>query len=125
MRKVTNELDSTNRAWGDGWISGVLGLFLSIAGLSTVFCFCFPTLLTVPDAWAVYVKTDALIRGLLLLVLISAFILGVISIVLRDNKTLGFCTLGITMLASLMGGSQATAKTDEVHLVYLGLDFFC
>lgn len=124
MRKVANELDSTNRAWGDGWISGVLGLFLSIAGLSTVFCFCFPTLLTVPDAWAVYVKTDALIRGLLLLVLISAFILGVISIVLRDNKTLGFCTLGITMLASLMGGSQATAKTDEVHLVYLGLDFF-
>jgi len=124
MAKIASELDSTDRKFGSGWISGVLGFFLAVVGLSTVVCYSYPYTFTVPDAWAVYAKNDAIIRAVLHLVLITAFLLGITSIVLRNRKTLGFTTLMLVLVASLMGGSEATAKTAKDSVVYLGLDFF-
>src|SRR5688572_4574369 len=34
--------------FGSGWISGVLSVALGLAGLGAVFCFHFPSLLTMP-----------------------------------------------------------------------------
>jgi sterol desaturase/sphingolipid hydroxylase (fatty acid hydroxylase superfamily) len=124
MGKLTSELDSVDRKFGSGWISGTLGFFLAVAGFCTVLCYSFPDLLTVEEAWATYAKNDRLIRLLLHVVLITAFLLGIISVILRNRKTLGFVTLGIVLMASLMGGSEATARTDGTGAFYLGLDFF-
>ena len=125
MGKLTNELDSQDRRFGTGWISGVVGLFLAIAGFATVLCFCFPQLLTVEDVRGMYDTFNTnLIRIGLHAVLVSAFMLGIISVVLRRQKVLGFTTVLLVLAASLLGGSQASTKVNIESDIYFGLDFF-
>ncbi len=119
---ITNEIDSQHRRLGSGWISGFLGLILAIAGLGTVLCCCFPQLLTVADAREYY--NMGLIRLVLHGVLLTAFVLGLLSAILRKNKTLGFVTVTLVMIATLLGGSQASTKLTIESDVYFGLDFF-
>ena len=73
MTNLFQELDSPDRKFGSGWISGVLGLFLAIAGLATVFCFLFPQIFTVEEARSFYAKYYIAIRILLSAALIAAF----------------------------------------------------
>lgn len=122
MNRLTEELDSPNRRFGTGWISGVLGLILAVIGLGTVLCFCFPQLLTVADAREYY--NTGLIRLALHAVLVVAFLLGVTSVVLRKQKTLGFGTVILVLIASLLGGSQASTSLNVQSDIYFGLDFF-
>ena len=118
------EVDSENRSFGSGWLSGFLGLALAIAGLATVLCFWYPQWLTVQDAREFYTNHEQTIRVALSLVLIIAFLLGMISTILRQQKVLGFTTVTLVLIATLMGGSRATAKHELTSDVYLGLDFF-
>ena len=53
MKSVLREVDSEDRKFGSGWLSGFLGLVMSLAGLATVLCFWYPQWLTVQDAHAV------------------------------------------------------------------------
>ena len=124
MGKLINELDSENRQFGTGWISGVAGLLLAIAALATVLCFWYPQWLTVQQMRDFYVNNDLLVRGILLGGLVLAFVLGIISAALRPQKILGFAAVSIVLVASLMGGSQASMKYDTASEYYLGLDFF-
>jgi sterol desaturase/sphingolipid hydroxylase (fatty acid hydroxylase superfamily) len=124
MNFFTEELDSENRKFGTGWLSGFLGLVLALVGLAIVLCFWFPGILTVENTRGFYGENVHLVRGLLHLVLISAFLLGLLSSVLRPRKILGFTTIAIVLAATLMGGSQATAKTQLTSDAYFGLDFF-
>ena len=124
MKKLINEIDSDTRQFGTGWISGFLGLALALLGLTTVLCLWYPTWLTVEGTREFYSENLTAIRIALQLVLICAFVLGTISAMLRSSKLLGFSTVSIVLLASLMGGSQATAKTVRGGDIYLGVDFF-
>ena len=124
MKSVLREVDSENRSFGSGWLSGFLGLALAIAGLATVLCFWYPQWLTVQDAREFYANHEQTIRVALSLVLIIAFLLGMISTTLRQQKVLGFTTVTLVLIATLMGGSRATAKHELTSDVYLGLDFF-
>ncbi len=124
MKSVLREVDSENRKFGSGWVSGFLGLALAIAGLATVLCFWYPQWLTVQDAREFYTNHEQSIRVVLSLVLIIAFLLGMISTILRRQKVLGFATVTLVLIATLMGGSRATAKHELTSDVYLGMDFF-
>ena len=124
MNNLLNEIDSDKRKFGTGWISGFIGLALALLGLATVLCFWYPTWLTVQDTREFYGQHLTAIRIVLQLVLISAFVLGITSAMLRTSWMLGFTTVSIVLLATLMGGSQATAKTVAGGDIYLGLDFF-
>lgn len=124
MNRITEDLGSENRSFGTGWISGVLALMLSIVGLMTVLCFRYPQVFTVADAREVYADNIGLIRLLLHLVLIAAFLLAVLSVVLRKQKTLGFTSLAIVLAASLLGGSNASQRFGGDSDYYLGVDFF-
>src|SRR2546425_4016026 len=73
--------------FGSGWISGVLSATLGTMGFGGVLCLLFPSLLTSPELRAIYPMS--LVRGLIHFTLLSAFLLGVISVVLRPNKVLG------------------------------------
>ena len=66
--------------FGQGFISGVIGVVLGALGLGAVLCLRFRALLTTPDARAIY-PMDAL-RFLIHLVLVGSFCLGALSIVL-------------------------------------------
>ena len=124
MNKVAKELDSDERYFGSGWISGIAGLFLAIAGVMIVSCFCFPSFLTVAATRQFYIDNHLLIRGLLSLILIGSFLLGLLSAVLRNQKTLGFTTVSIVMIATLMGGANANPIIQGEGRIYLGVDFF-
>jgi sterol desaturase/sphingolipid hydroxylase (fatty acid hydroxylase superfamily) len=124
MTKLRQELESSkeDRHLGSGWISGTLALVLSIAGLGAVLCLRYPQLLTVPEARSAY--PERLIRLLVHLVLISSFILAIVSIVLRRQKVLGFTAIGLVFVAVAFGGSQVDSRTNLAGDAYFGLDWF-
>ena len=110
------------RRLGSGWVSGVLALTLALLGLGAVLCLRYPSLLTLADARRYY--NVGLIRLAVHLVLIAGFILGILSIILRQEKVLGFTALGSILLATVLGGSGATNRLDLDSELYLGLDWF-
>lgn len=125
MTALREDLEShaPDRTFGSGWISGVLALVLALVGLGTVLCLRYPDWLTVADARAYY--NVALIRLALHAVLIAAFVLGIISIVLRRQKVLGFSALTIVLVATVLGGSRAANQLANIDSdAYLGLDWF-
>jgi len=87
-----------------------------------VLCLRYPELLTVPEAHALY--DVGLIRLALHVVLIAGFALGVLSIVLRKEKVLGFTALACILTAVVLGGSRAQNRLELESDVYLGLDWF-
>ncbi len=112
---------SVARHIGSGWLSGVLSVTLGALGLGGVFCFLYPEILTTPEV------RNAIplpyLRALLHLVLVSAFVLGLTSIVLRHSKLMGGAGLALATLAVLLGGSTIPGR--DVHQQnYLGLDWF-
>src|SRR5690606_26093563 len=122
MTALREDLESPDRQFGSGWISGVLALILAIAGLGAVLCLRYPELLTVPEARDIY--NVALIRLALFAGLLTAFVLAIVSIVLRRQKVLGFSAITLVLIATALGGSQAQDRINVHSDVYLGLDWF-
>jgi len=108
--------------FGSGWVSGLLGAICGVLGLGAVLCFRFPWLLTTPEARALYPLP--LVRGLLHVVLVSGFLLGIVSLSLRRNKLLGAIGVIATMAAALLGGSQVPLEQEFESGPFLGLDWF-
>jgi sterol desaturase/sphingolipid hydroxylase (fatty acid hydroxylase superfamily) len=108
--------------WGTGWLSGLLGAILGLLGLGAVLCFRFPDWLTVPEARALY--PVPLVRVVLHAVLVSGFLLGVLSLTLRRNKALGIVAVAATLVAALLGGSQVPLDDELQAGPVLGLDWF-
>lgn len=110
--------------FGSGWISGVLAVLLAGTGLGAVVCFLFWDVLTMVEAREHYAVYLPYIRGLVHVVLVAGFLLGVTSIALRLNKTLGLVACLLVLVAALLGGSQVELADREGKPVYLGLDYF-
>ena len=108
--------------FGSGWISGTLSMVLGVIGLGAVLCFHFPWLLTMPDLRGHY--PVPYVRALLHLVLVSAFLLGVVSVCLRRRKVLGMSGIGLTLAAALLGGSRVPLDGEMNDGPFLGLDWF-
>ncbi len=107
--------------FGKGWISGTASVSLAVIGLSAVFCFHFPSYLTIPSVREYY--PVSWIRLALHIVLVSAFLLGLTSVMLRQNKTLGMLGMGIVAVAALLGGSRVQLDESLKDDYYLGLDY--
>jgi sterol desaturase/sphingolipid hydroxylase (fatty acid hydroxylase superfamily) len=110
------------RRFGSGWISGVLSIALGILGLGAVLCFHFPSLLTFPELRSLYPLP--LVRAILHVVLVSAFLLGVLSVTLRRQWVLGGVGMGLTLVAALLGGSRVPIDGELTKGPFLGLDWF-
>ncbi len=115
-------MSHSSRAFGSGWLSGILSVALGVIGLGAVFCFHFPSLLTVPELRELY--PVPFIRALLHLVLVSSFIAGVISVCLRRRKVLGMAGISLTLVAALLGGSRVPVDGELQTGPFLGLDWF-
>jgi lathosterol oxidase len=111
-----------SKAFGSGWLSGVLSVALGAIGLGAVFCFHYPSLLTMPELRALY--PVPFIRALLHLVLVSSFIAGVVSVCLRRRKILGMVGISLTLIAALLGGSRVPLDGELQNGPFLGLDWF-
>jgi lathosterol oxidase len=64
------------------------------------------------------------IRALLHLILVSSFVLGVVSLMLRQSKAAGLSGIALTLIAALMGGSQVQIDGEMRDGPFLGLDWF-
>ena len=121
-------LDSTAPAedepkhFGTGWMSGVLSVLLGFIGLLAVFCFHYPQLLTMPELRELY--PVPYIRALLQLILVASFGLGVLSIYLRREKSIGGIGILLTLIAALFGGSKVPIDGELVDGPFFGLDWF-
>ncbi|MGE3465670.1 MAG: sterol desaturase family protein [Pyrinomonadaceae bacterium] len=108
--------------FGHGWISGALSVTLGAIGVGAVLCFHFPWLLTMPELRELY--PVPYIRALLHLILVSSFVLGVVSLLLRDRKVEGLTGISLTLIAALFGGSQVPIDGEMRNGPFLGLDWF-
>jgi sterol desaturase/sphingolipid hydroxylase (fatty acid hydroxylase superfamily) len=108
--------------FGSGWISGTWSIALGLIGLGAVLCFHHPSLLTMPELRGLYPLPH--IRALLHLVLVSAFLLGAVSVWLRRRKWMGLTGIGLTLVAALLGGSRVPLDGELRNGPFLGLDWF-
>jgi len=122
--KLRADLESPaeQRRVGTGWISGVAAFLLAVAGLLLVLCMRFPAFLTVPPLRSYYQSSGFRIAldGLL----IVAFALAIVSLLLRANKTLGFTSIFIVLVATIIGAARIESHGDLTGGVFLGLDWF-
>jgi lathosterol oxidase len=109
------------RRFGTGWISGTLSVTLGVVGLLAVLCFHFPSYLTMPQVRTYYPL--AWVRLLLHVILVSAFLLGCTSFVLRHNKALGLIGMALAVVAAALGGSRVQIEGELTGDYYLGLDY--
>ncbi|HEY2584990.1 MAG TPA: sterol desaturase family protein [Tepidisphaeraceae bacterium] len=123
-QKVRADLEAPPdlRQLGTGWVSGVAALVGAVAGLFFVLCLRYPAFLTVPPLRPHYAH-PAFRLGLHFL-LIGAFAAGILSLILRVNKILGFTAITIVLLATTLGGSRVQPRGELTSGVFLGLDWF-
>ena len=74
-----------------------------------------------PDARSYYPLP--VVRAVLHFVLVAGFLLGLTSVMLRHNKTLGMIGMGIVLLAAVLGGSRVEIDGELKDDYYLGLDY--
>jgi lathosterol oxidase len=110
------------RAFGSGWISGVLSVTFSGLGYGGVLCLLFPDALTTPAARPLYPM--ALVRALIHAFLVAGFGLGVLSVVLRRRKTLGLTGVAMAVAATLLGGAGVEPDVAGTWRAWAGLDWF-
>ena len=122
--QLRQELESPPafRRFGSGWVSGVLGLILGLAGLFLVISLRFPGILAMPETRSL--QQNIWFRVGLHTTLVTAFVLALLSLVLRRGKILGTAGATAVLLAGLIGGSHATSLVRGPIPVFLGLDFF-
>src|SRR5688572_26555425 len=104
----TNPADEPTH-FGTGWISGVLSVALGSIGLGAVFCFLYPSLLTMPELRDLY--PIPYIRALHHIVLIGSVVLGALNMFLRTSKVLGLIGISLALTAMFLGGS--TVQINE------------
>lgn len=122
--KLRTDLESPaeQRRVGTGWISGVAALLSAVAGLLLVLCLRFPSLLTVPPLRGYY--QSAGFRIALDGLLIVAFAMAIVSLVLRANKILGFTSIIVVLVATIVGAARVETRGELTGGVFLGLDWF-
>lgn len=116
------EAPEAERAFGTGWISGVLALALALFGLGAVLFLMFPAAFSLPMLRDYY--GNPWFRLGLHLVLIGAFALAMLNLVLRRRKAMGLTAIGAVLIATLLGGSRTQGQDIIATDYYLGLDWF-
>lgn len=112
------------RKFGSGWTSGVIGFVFGVAALLMVIAMRVPGAFSVPQIQSLH--QNHWFRLGLFLILLGAFLASLLSLVLRRNQTLilGLTGLIVTLLATLIGGTNPTPAVTGHPSLYFGLDFF-
>jgi sterol desaturase/sphingolipid hydroxylase (fatty acid hydroxylase superfamily) len=112
----------SRRRGAAGWLSGIASVALGAMGLGAVLCLWFPAVLTTPELREIYDMT--VIRAVIKLGLLAAFLLGAASLVLKRRKALGVTGIALSVAATLLGGSQVEVSTPVARSSHVGLDWF-
>jgi hypothetical protein len=104
MLRADLEVEAHERAFGTGWISGVLALACALFGLGAVLFMMLPGVFTMPMLREQY--SQPWFRLALHFILIGAFVLAVLNIILRKQKIMGLAAITAVLIATLLGGSH-------------------
>src|SRR6059058_3638856 len=96
--------DAESTGFGTGWWSGILSAFFGFLSFGGVLCLHFPQLLTSPELRPHYPMH--VMRVLIESLIVGALVLGVISSIMRQKKTLAFTGLLLATAATALGGSS-------------------
>lgn len=109
--------------FGEGKISGILSATLGALGFGAVLCLLYPQWLTSADMRALYPM--GLVRALIQFILAAAFALGALNTILnRRPRSAGMAGMLLSVIATLLGGSEVPVDTPLDESTYLGLDWF-
>lgn len=122
MLRADLEAEAHERAFGTGWISGVLALACALFGLGSVLFMMLPGVFTMPMLREQY--SQPWFRLALHFILIGAFVLAVLNIILRRQKIMGLAAITAVLVATLLGGSHVESNDALATGYYLGLDWF-
>ena len=122
MLRADLEAEAAARAFGTGWISGVLALACALFGLGSVLFMLLPGVFTMPMLREQY--NQPWFRLALHFILIAAFVLAVLNIILRKQKIMGLAAMTAVLVATLLGGSHVESSGALATGYYLGLDWF-
>lgn len=122
MLRADLESEAGARAFGTGWISGVLALACALFGLISVLFLMLPGLFSAPMIRGQY--DQPWFRAALHFILIGAFVLAVLNIILRKQKIMGLAAITAVLVATLLGGSHVESSGALATGYYLGLDWF-
>ena len=123
-KKAHVSLETTEpMSFGSGFISGILSSILGIFGLGIVLSLRFPNYFTTEELTDFY-SSISILRAVIHVILISSFILGCVSTILRANKALGLTGIVCTLIAALLGGSQVEIGGEIGERSAFGLDYF-
>lgn len=114
--------DSGPTAFGSGWMSGTVAVFLGASALAGTLALRYPALFTTADFRDRY--PVALLRAALEIVVGAAFLLGATSMMLRPRKVLGVTAIGLVFASLLLGGAHVDARTTPAVPFTIGLDWF-
>lgn len=122
--RLRRELEAPRalRAFGSGWISGTLSIFLGISALLLVLAYRFPGILATKELLG-SIPVGGL-RIILVVVILVAFLLAILSLLLRRDVYLGTLGIAFSLAASILGGTLEGAWLPDYTPVYFGLDFF-
>lgn len=124
FNKLCAELESSpnKHKLGSGWVSGVLALILASTALGAVLILRYPQSLSTPEIRS---AVDAsLFRIIVQGILVIAFVLSLISLILREKRLMGLTAITIIIISVILGGAQAQQAIATSGKVYLALDWF-
>jgi sterol desaturase/sphingolipid hydroxylase (fatty acid hydroxylase superfamily) len=107
---------------GNGTMSGVIALFLSILSVLGVLTFRFPAYLTTPELREVY-SVDAM-RLLLFVALLVAGTISLFNVIFSQRRWLNASAFFLVGCAVAGGGSWVESGPIDGTLPYIGLDWF-
>jgi sterol desaturase/sphingolipid hydroxylase (fatty acid hydroxylase superfamily) len=121
-QKLRSELETLpdDRRLGTGWLSGTLAFLLGSGCLLLVICRAFPGVFITPQLQIIFASQWFPVG--LFVAMLLAFSLALLNFVLRPDKTLGSVAVGVTLLASLIGGLVSVPTNAQG--IFFGLDFF-
>ena len=105
-----------------GWVTGVISTVMGALAFGAVLCLWFPAVLTTPALRDVYPME--IVRTTIKVALGVAFVLGVVSVLLKRRKALGVAGAGFALLGTIMGGSEVAVATPVARSNHVGLDWF-
>ena len=114
--------DSEPTHLGSGWVSGVASVFFGMLGVGGVLVLLFPSVLTLPEARALY--PIHIMRVIIQATIAAALVLGAISAILRQRRVLGLTGAALGLIAVLLGGASTPLPEEIGSKVGIGLDWF-
>src|SRR5436305_3501267 len=103
LKRIVGELETprSKRPFGSGWLSGSIALLAGVTGLLMVIVLRYPSLTSMPDLAPMHQML--FFKPVLYFVLISGYILAILSMMVRREKTLGVAAMGTVLLGTLSG----------------------